>query len=93
MDQSDHSQLSVQERNLIAYKCTTASATQEVKIPDLSSLPPDIVKNLMSEYLAAFDECFEVISDIIEGDIWPRFRKSALFESTKKEHRAELGIV
>lgn len=69
------------------YTATQASQSLEIKFPDLAKLSIDEVRSVVKEYFTAFDECFEVISDIIAGDVWPRFRKSNLYEVTFREHK------
>jgi hypothetical protein len=78
-------------RKGIVYTATQASQSLEIKFPDLARLSLDEVNEVVKEYFTAFDECFEVISDIIAGDIWPRFRKSNLYETTLKEHKEKFG--
>jgi hypothetical protein len=63
----------------------------EVVFPDMNKCPAERIGELADEYVHVFDECLEVVSHIIATDIWPRFRKSPLFDAAKKEHQSLLG--
>lgn len=63
-----------------------------IKFPDLKSLngdPIDVIRN----YVSVFDKSKQVVYEIMETDIWPRFQRSHAYHDHIKLMNASTSLI